>query len=76
MSAKAVRKKRIPKYSTVEVKGYRYYRTFFEDTDGNQVALYGKTREELYEKELKTLERFRNVTCDRKAPTVKEYCEK
>ncbi len=76
MAARTVKRKNLPKYSTVEIGGHRYYRTFYEDADGNKNALYGKTREELYEKELETLERFEGVSFDRKTPTVKEYCEK
>lgn len=45
----ATRRKHIPRYSTVEIGGHRYYRTFYDDVDGKVTALYGKTREELYD---------------------------
>ena len=38
--------------------------------------LYGKTREELYDKEMAALEQIDNTTFRRKSPTVAEYCEK
>lgn len=43
-------KKAIPEYKTVIYNGIQYYRTRIEDADGKRVAIYGKTREELYEK--------------------------
>lgn len=72
----ATKRSRIPRYGTVEIKGHIYYKTYVMDTDGKQVALYGKTREELYDKELAALEQIDNATFRRKSPTVKEYCEK
>ena len=48
----ATKRSRIPRYGTVEIKGHIYYKTYVMDADGKQVALYGKTREELYDKEL------------------------
>ena len=72
----AVNKKHIPRYSTVEINGYTYYRTTVTDTEGKQISLYGKTREELYDKELAALEQIDNATFRRKSPTVAEYCEK
>ena len=48
----ATKRSRIPRYGTVEIKDHIYYKTYVMDADGKQVALYGKTREELYEKEL------------------------
>ena len=44
----ALRKKRIPRYGTVQVNGHKYYRTDVEDAEGKRVILYGKTREENY----------------------------
>ena len=38
----------IPQYGTVIMAGKEYYRTRIEDADGKRVALYGRTREELY----------------------------
>lgn len=39
-------------------------------------ALYARTPEELYDKELNALEQIDNDTFCRKSPTVAEYCEK
>lgn len=72
----AVNRKRIPRYSIVEIGEHRYYRTFYEDAEGRKIALYGKTREELYDKEMAALDQIDSVACERKAPTVREYCEK
>ena len=52
----AAKRKRIPRYSSVEIGGQRYYRTFYEDAEGKSIAFYGKTREELYNKEMTALE--------------------
>ena len=48
----ATKRSRIPRYGTVEIKGHTYYKTYVMDSDGKQVALYEKTREALYDKEL------------------------
>ncbi len=72
----ATKRKRLPRYSTVDIGGNQYYRTFVENAEGKRVALYGKTREELYDKELNFLDRIDSVTFQRNSPTVKEYCEK
>lgn len=69
-------KRRIPRYGTVEINGSRYYKTYVEDADGKRIILYGKTREELYDKEMNALEQIDNSTFSRKSPTVEEYCEK
>lgn len=69
-------KKRIPRYGTVEINGIRYYKTYVEDNDGKRIILYGKTREELYDKEMDALEQIDNASFRRKSPTVEEYCEK
>lgn len=69
-------KKRIPKYSMVEINGSRYYKTYVVDADGKRVILYGKTREELYEKEIKALDNAHRLLPHRASPTVAEYCEK
>ena len=55
---------------------YNYYRTRIEDADGKRVALYGRTREELYDKVLEAREQIEDNTFRRSSPTVKEYCEK
>ncbi len=72
----AAKRHRLPRYSTVEINGILYYRTFVEDADGKRVALYGKTRQELYDKETEALDKIDYFTMLRKSPTVKEYCEK
>ena len=72
----AVRKSRIPRYATIEINGNRYYRTRIAGSDGKYISLYGKTREELYEKELETLDNLDNLHLLHKSPTVAEYCEK
>lgn len=70
------KRQRIPRYGTVEIKGHTYYRTTVMDANRNSITLYGKSRQELYEKELETLEQIDNATFRRKSPTVAEYCEK
>lgn len=71
-----VKRQHIPRYGTVEIKGHTYYRTTVMDLDGNRIALYGKTRQELYDKELEVLAQIDDATFRRKSPTVAEYCEK
>ena len=66
----------IPQYGTVIMEGKEYYRTRIEDADGKRVALYGRTREELYDKVLEAREQIDDNTFRRSSPTVKEYCEK
>lgn len=72
----AAKKKRIPRYSTVEINGHSYYRTVITDEEDNRISLYGKTREKLYDKEMAALEQIDNASFRRKSPTVAEYCEK
>lgn len=72
----AVKRKRIPRYSKVQVNGYEYYKTDIEDADGKRIILYGKTREEVYDKEMAALEQIDSATFRRNSPTVAEYCEK
>ena len=72
----AKRKRAIPQYGTVKLNGIEYYRTRIQDADGKLVALYARTPEELYDKELEALEQIDNATFRRKSPTVAEYCEK
>ena len=72
----AKRKRAIPQYGIVELNGIEYYRTRIQDADGKLVALYARTPEELYDKELEALEQIENATFRRKSPTVAEYCEK
>lgn len=72
----AVKRKRIPRYSKVQVNGYEYYKTDIEDADGKRIILYGKTREEVYDKEMAALEQIDSATFRHNSPTVAEYCEK
>jgi len=70
------KRKAIPKYGTVVQNGVTYYRTRIEDADGKRVALYGRTREELYDKVEEAKKQIEDATFRRANPTVKEYCEK
>ena len=70
------RRSRIPQYGTVEINGIQYYKTYVEDAEGKRIAIYGKTRNELYDKELEIQELISTNTYQRKTPTVAEYCEK
>ena len=72
----AKRKRLVPDYSTVTLSGLEYYRTRIEDADGKRVALYARTPEELYDKEMEALEQVGHARFHRKSPTVAEYCEK
>lgn len=72
----ASRRRQLPKYGLVEIKGNTYYRTYVKDTEGKYVALYAQTRQELYDKEMEALEQIDNATFRRKSPAVEEYCEK
>lgn len=71
-----VNRRRLPRYRTVTINGYTYYRTYVETAEGNKVALYGKSREVLYEKEQAALDHIDSILLGKKSPTVKEYCEK
>ena len=70
------KRKTIPQYKTVIMNGNEYYRTRIEDADGKRVALYAKTREELYDKVQSALRQIDECSFRRDNPTVKEYCEK
>lgn len=70
------RKRAIPQYGTVTLNGIDYYRTQVQNADGKLVALYARTPEELYDKELGALGKIDNDTFCRKSPTVADYCEK
>ena len=72
----AKKRKAIPEYGTVMNGGKEYYRTRIEDADGKRVAIYGKTREELYDKVEEAKRQIEDCTFRRSTPTVKEYCEK
>ena len=62
----ANRKRAIPQYGTVTLNGLDYYRTRVQDADGKLRALYARTPEELYDKELNALEQIDNDTFCRK----------
>ena len=70
------KRKTIPQYKTVIMNGNEYYRTRIEDADGKRVALYAKTREELYDKVQSALRQIDEFSFRKDNPTVKEYCEK
>ena len=72
----AKRKRAIPQYGTVTLNGIDYYRTRVQNADGKLVALYARTPEVSYDKELGALEQIDNDTFCRKSPTVADYCEK
>ena len=72
----AKKRRAIPKYGTVTIGDNEYYRTRIEDADGVRVAIYGRTREELYDKVNEAKAQIDNDTFRRKTPTVKEYAEK
>ena len=72
----AKRKVVIPEYGTVMKRGVLYYRTRIRDANGKLIALYARTPEELYDREIEALEQIDNATFHRKSPTVAEYCEK
>lgn len=70
------RRRHIPSYGAVEIKGYTYYRTTVMDADANRITLYGRARQELYDKELEALAQIDRAAFRRSSPTVAEYCEK
>lgn len=72
----AAKRNHIPRYGTVNINGHIYFRTIVKNSEGHEVALYAKTREELYDKEMAALEQSDNTSFLRKSPTVAEYCEK
>ena len=72
----ARRKVVIPEYGTVMKRGVLYYRPRIRDANGKLIALYARTPEELYDREIEALEQIDNATFHRKSPTVAEYCEK
>ena len=66
----------LPEYGTVMMKGVQYYRTRITDADGKRVAIYGLTREELYDRVEDAQKKIAEVVFHRENPTVEEYCEK
>lgn len=72
----ARRKKSIPDYGTVTLKGVEYYRTRVKDADGKRVALYAQTPEELYGKVERARRQIKDAEFRKSTPTVAEYCER
>ncbi len=70
------KKKVIPEYGTTVSRGIEYYRTRVRDADGKQVAVYGKTKEEVYEKARKAQKKIEQIRYSKENPTVEEYFEK
>lgn len=70
------RGKRIPDYGTVTMGNSIYYRTRILDADGKRVSLYGKTKEELYNKVIEAKREIEECKFRRENPTVAEYCDK
>ena len=72
----ARKKKSIPQYGTVILRGEEVYRTRIIDADGKRVSLYGRTREELYDKVQEAERLIADTKFRRGTPTVQEYCER
>ena len=72
----AKKKKEVPEYGTITLKGIQYYRTRISDADGKQVSLYATTCEDLYKKQIEAQRRVDEIIFHRQHPTVGEYCEK
>ena len=72
----ARKKKSIPEYGTVMLRGEQVYRTRIEDADGKRVSLYAKTREELYDRVQEAKRQIEEAKFRRLTPTVEEYCER
>ncbi len=73
----ARRRRIIPEYGTVNIKGKIYYRTRISDKFGHEIAVYGSTREEVYKKVDILQEQIdNNALIWRDSPLVKDYCEK
>ena len=67
----------LPQYSSTTVTGgFEYFRTRITDAEGNRVALYGKSRHELFDKVANAQRNSELNAFRRNSPTVKEYCEK
>ena len=65
------KRKKIPDYGTVVQNGIEYYRTRIVDADGKRVALYARTREELYDKVESAKQIIEDASFRRENPTVK-----
>ena len=64
----AARRMMLPDYGTVSMKGTQYYRTRVTD---QQVSLYARTREELYQKEQEAIQQIENKTYRRSTPILR-----
>lgn len=60
------KRSRIPQYGSVNINGSSYFKTYVEGAEGKRVAIYAKTREELYDRELEAQEQISNDTFHRK----------
>ena len=69
---------RLYPYQCMEIgdNSIQYYRTRITDADGKRVAIYGLTREELYDRVEDAQKKIAEVVFHRENPTVEEYCEK
>ena len=69
---------RLYPYQCMEIgdNSIQYYRTQITDADGKRVAIYGLTREELYDRVEDAQKKIAEVVFHRENPTVEEYCEK
>ena len=72
----AKRKVVISEYGTVMKRGVLYYRTRIRDANGKLIALYARTPEELYDREIEALEQIDKAAFHRKSPTVKKKKKK
>lgn len=66
----------IPQYGTVMMNGTEYYRTRIEDGSGGRIAVYGRTKEELYDKATEVHRQIEKDIFRRDSPTVEGYCNK
>ena len=72
----ANKKNCIPDYAVTIRGGIQYYRTRIEDADGKRVALYTKSPEELYRKQMDAREQVMDAAFRKENPTVAEYSKK
>ena len=72
----AKKQEEIPDYKTYMVKGEQYYRTRIKDADGKQVALYSKTKEDLFRKVIAAQKIIETAKYHAMFPTVAMYTEK
>ncbi len=70
------RRGKIPDYPVVTVNGNTYFRKRIKDTDGKWASVYGKTREELYDKLQEAEKIIEQRRYRQENPTVEEYCNK